>query len=453
MPAERKGNIDTGFIDKTASKKIGGLFSEMSCNKIGPEEMRRQVDEILRKSELLKKHPYSIYYYEKEDCWFTHVADPVKGGRRRIRSKTKEGLYASLSEIYSQEEETSKCHTLEDVYQIYRKEKNIEVDDNTVLRYDNEHDRHAGDPIWATDITRLGEFDIKQYVFECIEKRKLRKRAVVYLVNDLKNTFNKAIAREIYTKPNPFTALKTRVFTRRAYDPPKPDSERLIDPDDLDLLYKALREDHEKKPYYIVPYAVEFSMLTGARPGEISGLMWDCVDFKNGQIHIIRREKFHKRTKEYSIETTKNDKWRIIPMTTALRGLLGEVLEATKRFGFYNGEFVFTNESGRIHLYTISCCVKNKSIQAGTSRVYGGVYFCRRTVNSNLRAGDMSSVEAGTIIGNSPAVNDKYYTFNTATLEERRRKLESVNRGMIGTGYTEEETDEYSSEKADPSGE
>ena len=43
----------------------------------------------------------------------------------------------------------------------------------------------------------------------------------------------------------------------------------------------------------------------------------------------------------------------------------------------------------------------------------------------------MSSVEAGSIIGNSPAVNDKYYTFNTATLDERRRKLESVNRGMI----------------------
>lgn len=452
MPAERKGNIDTAFIDKTASEKIGALFSEMSCNKIGPEEMRRQVDEIMRKSELLKKHPYSVYYYEKEDCWFTHVADPVKGGRRRIRSKTKEGLYASLGEIYSKEEETSKCYTLEDVYQIYRKEKNIEVDDNTVLRYDNEHDRHASDPIWATDITKLTEFDIKQYVFDCIDRKKLRKRAVVYLVNDLKNTFDKAISKEIYTRPNPFTALKTRVFTRRAYDPPKPDSERLIDTDDLNLIYKELREDHVRKPYYIVSYAVEFSIFTGARPGEISGLKWDCVDFEHEQIHIIRREKFHKRTKEYSIETTKNGKWRVIPMTSALKSLLMEVLEATKRFGFYDGEFVFTNESGRIHLYTISCCMKNKSHQAGTSRIYGGVYYCRRTVNSNLRT-DMSSVEAGSIIGNSPAVNDKYYTFNTATLDERRRKLESVNRGMIGTGYTEEETDEYSSEKADPSGE
>ena len=97
-------------------------------------------------------------------------------------------------------------------------------------------------------------------------------------------------------------------------------------------------------------------MFTGMRVGELIGLSWDCVDFENGVIHVIKqlvipRRKGHK----YTFGTPKNDKSRVIAPAPYVMELLRKQKEAQeqqkKLLGdlWDEGEFpnlVFTHEDG-----------------------------------------------------------------------------------------------------------
>lgn len=45
------------------------------------------------------------------------------------------------------------------------------------------------------------------------------------------------------------------------------------------MMYKIFQKDHNEKPEYIPTYAVELATLTGMRSGELSGLVWENIDF------------------------------------------------------------------------------------------------------------------------------------------------------------------------------
>ena len=53
------------------------------------------------------------------------------------------------------------------------------------------------------------------------------------------------------------------------------------------------------------------------RVGELSALRWDGITDK--YIMIDKSEKYNRRTKEYYIDTTKNGKERIFPVTKEIK--------------------------------------------------------------------------------------------------------------------------------------
>ena len=72
--------------------------------------------------------------------------------------------------------------------------------------------------------------------------------------------------------------------------------------------------------------------------------------------------------------------------------------------------------------------MKNKCNQAGIRTK--GINAYRRTVNSLIRANGLSAEAASAILGNSPAVNSQYYTFDVTEARKKQEVLEQVNHFM-----------------------
>lgn len=65
------------------------------------------------------------------------------------------------------------------------------------------------------------------------------------------------------------------------------------------------------------------TLFTGMREGEVFGLQWDCVDFKNGMLTINKQlEQGVGGSKEYTLVSTKNGKGRTVTPSASVMELL-----------------------------------------------------------------------------------------------------------------------------------
>lgn len=92
------------------------------------------------------------------------------------------------------------------------------------------------------------------------------------------------------------------------------------------------------------------ALFTGMRLGELIGLTWDCIDFKNGTIQIYRQLQYFKGG--FRFGTLKNGKPRIITPAQSVMKLLQEHKKTQNEWRlkagtlWVAGDFVFTNEVG-----------------------------------------------------------------------------------------------------------
>lgn len=105
------------------------------------------------------------------------------------------------------------------------------------------------------------------------------------------------------------------------------------------VLLDKLNEIDDTYKTYIATYAVELSLYTGMRVGELAGLMWSNIDFERNTITIQRSEKYNRKTKEFvnersihAIRRTLNSNLRCIgvPVTIAA-AILGHTEEVNEK--------------------------------------------------------------------------------------------------------------------------
>lgn len=108
----------------------------------------------------------------------------------------------------------------------------------------------------------------------------------------------------------------------------------------------------DKEPLHWKAF-INLLIYSGCRRGEIAGLMWDCVDFKEGTI-CIKRNLCYTPEKGIYIDTTKSKKSRIVPLPSDALALLKALKdEQSKELGnvISFGGYVFTQEGTTLPMH------------------------------------------------------------------------------------------------------
>ncbi len=378
--------------------------------------------EMNKRKEQLEQHKYHIWCGE-DGKWRTYLPDSERG-RKLLKRKTQKDIEDAVAKFYREQDENA-VTSFRNMYYRWRSVQDRLVCDNTITKYDTEYKRYFENAAFADkDIASITEEHIKVFICETVKNKKLCKKACKTLFGYVSRVMESARINHIIAD-NPMEYMKAKDFYKYCTEIKRPVGDRIITDEDMEKLYGQFRDDYARKPSYIPTYAVEFASLTGMRVAEISALRW--ANIKDSYILVDASEKYNRKTQEYYIDSTKNGKERIFPVTKEIQNLLERIKKVQLQYGFIC-EWVFADKNGRIHAPVISSCSKNKCRQIGISDK--GIHAYRRTVNSKMRCGGVSATVAAALLGHSADVNNQYYTFDTSGLDEKMRIVESVNKKM-----------------------
>jgi integrase len=382
----------------------------------------------MKREEILALHTNKIWL-GSDSYWRTYIDDGK--GRKLVKKVKREGIDDAIVLNYKKKNKKEKT-TFDDCYWHWRSVQDKMVSDNTSYKYDTDYKRFFSDTKFANkDIKKITEEDIKVFIVDLVKNKKLCKRACKRLYWYINSVFLSAqINRLIENDPVKF--LKAKQFYKYCTEPKKDINRVLVSDEDMSLLYKRFDKDHILKKNYITTYAVQFASLTGMRVGEIAALRWDCIF--DDYILIDKSEKHNRKTNKYSIEQTKNKKERKFPLTDEIRDLLAEIYVRETEYG-YLCEWVFANESGRIHCLQISSCAQAKCRQIGIAKK--GIHAYRRTLNSKMKCAGVPTTVAAAILGHTEEVNEEYYTFDVTTMEEKQKIISEINKNTISENKNE----------------
>lgn len=172
------------------------------------------------------------------------------------------------------------------------------------------------------------------------------------------------------------------------------------------------------------------ALFTGMRRGEVCGLAWDAVDFRNNTI-TIRQQLVQSREGEgYYIATTKSGKTRVLTAPQFVMDLLREVKrkQALSRLqcAFMwkdNHNLVFTNEEGQ-HIAPVTLYVHFKKIAEKIGRPDARFHDLRHTyaVTALQEGDDVKTVQQN--LGHATAS----FTLDVYGHVSEKMKQESANR-------------------------
>lgn len=399
-------------------KKKADLISAGKNAIIEQAYLQEQI-EMLKRREILSQHKYDIYQaYDGRWCTYLPQKD---GGRKSIKKKNKIDVENAVVEHYRQQAEGVKFSF---VYNEWRKYQDEMVSVNTVSKYDSDKKRYFdGKAFFETNIETITEDDIKVFIKTSVEKLDLCQSACKTLYHYIDNTFEFG-RRHKYTTANPTEFLHAKDFYCYC-NKNLNEKQRVINDNNLDILFDRFKKDHEEHPEYIPTYAVEFASLTGMRVGEIAALRWDSIH--DDYILVDKSQKYNTKKKEYYISSTKNEKSRKFPLTDEIKKMLNTVKDIEQSNGYLT-DFIFSNEDGPINFRTISSCLKNKCRQVGMKTI--GIHAYRRTVNSKMADDGVSVTVRAALLGHSKEVNERYYTYDISTLTDKINVVSNINRRM-----------------------
>ena len=379
--------------------------------------------------DVLNMHKYKIWQGDN-GSWYTYLPDESKkNGRRLIKKTTEEKLHETLLEFYDSEHKKDVI-TFKDCFLSYKELKTEIVSDNTIDKYDSDYKRFF-ENTWLEqcEIKKVVGDKLEVFIIKQIKELSLNQKAAKAMIGYIKSVFVHATVNGIIPK-NPCDFLKKNAsYFRYCSVSLVKTEDRIASKEEIATVMKQIKEDHKYKPNYIPAYAVELSILTGMRVGEIAALSWDSI--QDNVIIIDKEEIYNRKTNTFYVENyTKNRKPRLIPVTKEIEALLNKVEEIEKMFGYY-GKYIFMNEKGKINKRTISDCARNKSYQSGLDKSKS-IHCYRRTVNSTIKCNGVSCTIAASLLGNTEEVNNQHYTYDVTDIEQKRAILEKANYMMIG---------------------
>lgn len=380
---------------------------------INVDTLHSQMEMSKRKS-YLEQHPYKVWF-GTDGFWHTYL--PKGDGRQAVKRKNKASIENAIIQYW---ENNSSYHFKECFNAWIERQKVCGRSANTVYKYKTDYKRFFENyPIEHMNICDITDSVLGAHILATLKEKPITYKALKGIFGYVNGMFDKCVKDKLI-KPENNPCLYIDLPLYRQYcvqNKVKSAAERTLSDTEMRALKRNINITTFKKPNYIPQYAVELSMYTGMRAGELSALRWEDIDFKSNSITICRSEKHNRESGEYFIASTKNYLVRVYPITPDISKILNTVKEIELNNGWL-GEFVFMNEKGRIHACAISSCAKRKT---STKEFYNtkSVHAIRRTVNSRLRCMGVSATVASSLLGHTEEVNNKNYTYDITPLETK----------------------------------
>ncbi|WP_304507302.1 tyrosine-type recombinase/integrase [Anaerotignum sp.] len=188
---------------------------------------------------------------------------------------------------------------------------------------------------------------------------------------------------------------------------------KALEKNEISKLLEALKSKQTTLKYY---YLCSFALGTGLRRGELLGLTWDNIDFRNRQVNVVRQWKLlDDGTEGFGTLKKKNSK-RIVPIS---KNVIDELLEYKTIFnviGIDNRVFPFKNN-------VVSNSFAKISKEIG---FYVGVHMLRHTYATNLIANGVDFKTAASILGHDVEMTMKVYSH--VTDEMMRKAAEKIDK-------------------------
>ncbi len=347
MRKTEKGNqkqLNWNLPDLLNYAKILGV-SEV---RLSDDLTMRESKKIIEKRILEEIHPYKIYDNSKvvPGQWATHLPDPTRPrGRRFIRRNSYERICQAVIEFYLEQEDINmNMQTLYEQWLIFRRDQTsakpgtIRKDAsmwNTYIK-DAVQDKETMAAMKVKDVTTKVLY---RYFRTLTKDRQYTKQTVTNIRSVLNGMFNYAVEQEV-VEHNPVRDID---FKRLPYKPVPNKSNDVFTHEDATTLMTYLEPLDDP---YALAIRLDFNLFI--RVGELAGLKWENIDFKNQTAYIC-----HQITYEPELDDDLNFKDKKMVTEDYLKGctsqgfrtehLREEAIEILKRAREINpdGEFVF----------------------------------------------------------------------------------------------------------------
>lgn len=395
------------------------LLKYMQDNNIIDMAYVQEQIEMKKRKDILDKHPYRVWL-AKDGYWKTYLPK-VDGTKRLVKKKKQSDLENCIIEFYqSNSIDYSFKVRFEDW--IERQQK-CGRSDNTIYKYQCDYRRFIeGDVLESMKIDEITEIELSEYLTRLLDSDTVVYwRALKDLFGYINGVFKKAMRDRIITE-NPCDYVDLPLFRCKCTpDREKTAEERTLSGNERKALLYKINDSSN-----VASMAVELSLYTGMRVGELAALKWEDINLEHRTIRICRSEKNSRLKKERYISSTKNDKIRVIPLTDDM----ARVLRKVKEFEFKNGwlgEYVFQDDRGRVYASRISDCAVNNTTTAEFHNKKS-IHAIRRTLNSNMKCAGVSGTVAASLLGHTEKVNEENYTYDVSSMEEKSKFMECAGR-------------------------
>lgn len=293
----------------------------------------------------VKRNGVEYTYWEGR---FTTGFDPGTGKQiqKSVTGKTQKEVIQKIKEMTHQVETgtyTEPCRmTVAEFLDLWQNEYLNSIAPNTAHSYKTHCRVHIIPGIGAVRLSQLSPLIIQQFCNR-LKNERTNKPLSPKSVHNIHGTLHRALDRAVllhYIPSNPADSINL------ALPQPEPYEVRPMEDEEITRFIEAIG-DHRYRLIYLI------TLFTGLREGEILGLSWDDINWKDHILRIRQQLSINRETREYCIRRPKNRKSRYIVVADAVITLLREQQNMQSQMRQIAGpawvnewNLVFTKEDG-----------------------------------------------------------------------------------------------------------
>ncbi len=372
--------------------------------------------EMLKREELLKKHPYKIWQ-GKDGKWRTYLPDEEKGRNMKKRN-TEAEIEDLVAEYWKEKLENPTVRELYDEW-ITDKLKRKEIVKETRDRYNRQFDESLQE-FGKRRIKTIAEFDIEDTILNAIYEHDLTAKGYSNLRTLFYGIFKRAKKKKMVDFSITEVIADMDISKKSFRKVIKTDEELIFSEDETDEVINYIMESDLD----ILNLGILLYFKSGARPGELVALKPE--DVMGRVLHIRRTEIFYKGDDGKNIYEVRD-----FPKTAA--GIREVILPSSSEWILKEirklnpfGEYLFERSGERIRTYTFTSRLKTICRKLGI--VKKSLNKIRKTYGTILLDNGVEESLVIAQMGHTDIKTTKrYYYRNRKNLQQKSEVIDKVS--------------------------